>query len=69
LGSVRGSDSAAVEAYVSALALGHIPGLLHAAAVNDVVRDLVERDDGDTALELALLQQQLARLLVVHHHL
>ena len=36
--------------------------------VDDVSADLVERDDGGALLQLAALQQQLARHLRVHHH-
>mmetsp|Transcript_65002 Transcript_65002/g.164753 ORF Transcript_65002/g.164753 Transcript_65002/m.164753 type:complete len:740 (+) Transcript_65002:1548-3767(+) len=43
-----------------------VPGLLHGVLRNRVVHDLVQRDDGDAPAELALLEQGLARLLVVH---
>ena len=43
------------------------------SSANDSIRDraarnAIERNDGDPALQLALLQQQLARLLRVHHN-
>lgn len=42
---------------------------LHSSLVDDLSGDLVERYDGSSGLQVAPLQQQLARDLGVYHYI